>query len=317
MTTLASIDIGTYTARLLVARVLDSTRKLQPLERKRAYIRTGDGFRHATDEIIKKEAFERTLAVLKDFLVTIKKHEADRVRAVATGVIREAVNGEDLVRYIEKNSGLNVKIIQGLEEAVLTAKGVATSTGLEGPDNIIFDLGGGSTEFVLGHIKRPILKSVPLGAFTLTQNFLASDPPIRERLDALSSFVENLLKISFRGMEIVSGKKKLIGTGGSVVALGAMCHEIPLEEITAERVNGLNVKYGSAKDLFDNIRALPMDERLKIKGLDRGRAGVILAGTLAIIRIMSFFKTQYLTVSMSDILEGLLIDCLEGETKYG
>jgi exopolyphosphatase/guanosine-5'-triphosphate,3'-diphosphate pyrophosphatase len=316
MTTLASIEIGTYTARLLVARFSNSTRKLRPLEKKRAYIRTGEGFEDSTDRYIKKEAFERTLAVLEDFLTITKKHEAVRVTAVATGAVREALNGEDLVRYIENKTGLKVKIIQGSKEAVLTAKGVASFTGSESPDTIIFDLGGGSTEFVLGDIKRPIIKSVQMGAFTLTQKFLESDPPGRKCLDDLSSYVDNTLKISFKDLEIASDNKRLIGTGGSAVTLGAMIHNIPFKKITTERVNGLSIKYDRLKDLFDNIKDLSIDDRIKVIGLDRERAGVILAGSLSIIRIMKYFNKQYLTISMSDILEGMLIDCLEGDVKY-
>ena len=317
MTVLASIDIGTYTARLMVALVSDSSSKLRPIERRRTYIFTGEGFDSSTRKIIKREAFERVLAALEDFLAAAGRHGAQRVIGVATGAVREAGNGEEFIRYLEKNSGVALKIITGSEEAVLTAKGVFSSMGLKGSENILFDLGGGSTEFILESTPGAIIKSVPFGAFTLTQRFLKSDPPEREYVEALSDHVDHCLELSFQGLDLGSEKKDLIGTGGSVVSLGALIHGIPLEAMNPDKMNGLKLRYEELDNVLCDIRGLNVDGRIKVTGLDRGRAEVILAGILSTSRIMKYFDARDLTVSMSDILEGLLIDEVEGDKKNG
>ncbi|MFC1883648.1 hypothetical protein ACFL2O_02650 [Thermodesulfobacteriota bacterium] len=310
---MASIDLGTYTARALIALVPESDGMFLPLERKRAYIRLGEDFGYSESKTIKKEAFERTLIALNDFLASIRKHDVKKVTAVATGITREAVNGKEFIHYIRKHTGIKVEIITGRREAVLTGKGVRYSLGVDGHDLIIFDLGGGSTEFIFGPIENPSLKSVPLGALTLTQSYMESDPPDPRQLAACAGHVDDVLKNALAGMDAGHKKMKVIGTGGTVVTLGAMTHEIPVEAIDPEKLNGLRLEKDKLLGLFNRLKGLARDEKIKTKGLDPERAEVILGGFLAVIRIMEFLKAKELTVSMSDMLEGLLVDCLEGE----
>jgi exopolyphosphatase/guanosine-5'-triphosphate,3'-diphosphate pyrophosphatase len=298
---------------MLIAQVPESDRIFLPLERKRAYIRLGEGAGYSDSTKIIKEAFERTLIALNDFLSAIREHDAEKVKAVATGITREAVNGKEFIYYIREHTGIKVEIITGREEAVLTAKGVRYSSDIGGPDPLIFDLGGGSTEFISGPMDSPILKSVPLGAWGLTRNYLEPDPPGPTQLAACAGYVDKILKTAFVDADTGERERQVIGTGGTVVTLAAMCNEIPVEAIDPEKITGLRLQKDELGDLFNRVKGLAMDERCRIKGLDPERADVILGGFLAVIRIMEFLKTKELVVSMSDILEGLLVDCLEGE----
>ena len=118
MNVLASIDIGTYTARLLIAKKLPSSNILRPLARQRAYIRLADGLGLSRKKIIKPDAVDRTLNVMRDFLNCINRFSCDRICAVATGFFREAENNAQVVKEIYKNAGIEVRIITGEEEAV-------------------------------------------------------------------------------------------------------------------------------------------------------------------------------------------------------
>jgi exopolyphosphatase/guanosine-5'-triphosphate,3'-diphosphate pyrophosphatase len=309
----ASIDVGTHTARLLVARKPEAQERLKPLARKRAYIRLGEGFSYSEGKIIQPEAIDRALEVLEDFLECTRLFDVHEVHAVATGVVREATNKDEFLDLIHSCTGLHIRSITGEEEALLTGKGVAYALNVRPGRFLVFDLGGGSTEFFLSTKGAQVVRSILIGSMILKQAFLKSDPPKDKQVDALSRHIDKMLG-GLRLEPIYSGCCLLIvGTGGTVTTLAAMLNGISLEEITPERINGLTLTVKQLKGLFDEIKGLPYEERLKMPGLDPDRAEVILAGCLAVIRILYFFKSLQVTVSMSDLLEGILICCAEGE----
>jgi exopolyphosphatase/guanosine-5'-triphosphate,3'-diphosphate pyrophosphatase len=178
---------------------------------------------------------------------------------------------------------------------------------------MIFDLGGGSTEFIFGGNEATEVKSIPLGAMTLTQRFLNSDPPEENNLKALERFVDEALLA-------VSPKKKfsgddclVVGTGGTVTTLAAMIHGLDVKDISPDRMNGLNLERERLEELFSGMRTMTIRERMKRPGLDRGRADVILAGSMVVIRILHSFKCLQMVVCLSDLLEGILIANLEAK----
>jgi exopolyphosphatase/guanosine-5'-triphosphate,3'-diphosphate pyrophosphatase len=147
----------------------------------------------------------------------------------------------------------------------------------------------------------------------LTTRYLGSDPPEEAEVEALSGHVNQCL---LDADLIIPGARELsllVGTGGTVATLAAMLNGISLKDITADRINGLQLKRQNIEALFNEIRTLNLDERLKLTGLDKGRADVILAGCLTVIRILYFFKALQLRASLSDLLEGILVEKLKGE----
>ena len=309
----ASIDIGTHTARLLVARKSKAPGRLKPLARKRAYIRLGGGFSYSEGKTIQPEAIGRTLEVLGDFLQCTRLFDVHEVHAVATGVVREATNRDEFLDLIYEHTGIRVRPIAGEEEALLTGKGVMHAFNVQPGPFLVFDLGGGSTEFLLRTKGSQVVRSTPIGSTILKQAFLKSDPPKDKQVDALSRHIDKLLEEA--RLEPIGGRDGclIVGTGGTVTTLAAMLFGIPLEEITPDRINGLTLKVKQLEELFDEIKRLPYEERLRLPGLDPDRADVILAGCLAAIRILYFFKSLQLSVSLSDLLEGILIDYAEGD----
>ncbi|MFH0845144.1 MAG: hypothetical protein V1930_06670, partial [Pseudomonadota bacterium] len=200
--------------------------------------------------------------------------------------------------------------ISGEEEARLTCKGVLHSLNMDNNPFLIFDLGGGSTEFVAGQIEANEVKSLPLGTLILTQRYLSKDPPDEEGLKALAHHVDRVLKEGLPQPFHKEGNRLLVGTGGTVTTLAAMEEGISTEEISPERMNGVILRRDALEAFFERMVRVTTKERLGFQGLDEGRADVIPAGAMVVIRIMHLFKAHRMTVSLSDLLEGVLIDGL-------
>ncbi len=313
----ASIEVGTHTARVLIAQPAGRPDIIRPLFRKRAYIRLGEGFERSGRKTIQPDAISRTIKALQAFSLDIEGFNVCQVIAVATGVVREASNRELFLGSIRENTGITIRPLGGDEEALLTGKGVLHAIGVpEGPF-VIFDLGGGSIEFLFCTGGTQVIRSIAIGAVTLTEEYLNWDPPQEEEISLLSEHIDRSLAV----IPVAdSGKGHnwpdnfvLVGTGGTVTTLAAMLHGIPAKDITPERVNGLILEGPKILRLFDRMKRLGLEERMKLPGLDAGRAGVILAGTLVVIRVLHFMKTSHMAVSLSDLLEGILINYFEGK----
>ena len=315
MNDIASIDLGSHTARLLIAGVGKDGEMFEPLMRKRSYVYLAGDF----DPVLKRistEASARAVTVLKAFSRAINDWQAKRVVAVATGVVREAANRDEFLGEVFLKSGLRVKAISGEREAFLTGKGALGALGINEPPFLVFDLGGGTTEFLCqrekGGKEGIAVKSVSLGAMVLTKVFLKSDPPLEREMNALSEHIDQTLN---RKCPYFPENAPVIGTGGTVAALCAMHNDILLNEIVPERINGLKLTLFQIESCLEKMRHLTIARRIE-RGLDSGRSQVIVAGAAVVARLLRHLNASELTVSMSDLLEGALMDFLEGE-QYG
>jgi exopolyphosphatase/guanosine-5'-triphosphate,3'-diphosphate pyrophosphatase len=261
-------------------------------------------------QVIGSEAIGRALNALESFSRFLKSFDVASIQAVATGVIREAENRDEILGRIYEHTGILVRPITGSEEALLTGKGVLNALNIRAGPYLIFDLGGGSTEFLLGRKNRQTVMSIPLGALVLTRVCSTSDPPKHGELEALSGQIDEALRHA-HGADFGSGPLTIAGTGGTVTTLSAVLNSIPVEEVSPEKMNGLILERPQLEGLFSELRNLSLDQRARLTGLDRERAGVILAGLLAVIRILDFFQSHKLIVSLSDLLEGNLMAYLD------
>ncbi len=307
----AAIDIGTHTARLLIAEESETSGCIKPLSRKREYIYLAEHYDYPGKKIIQPEAIDRTVDVLHDFLQDINKLNVLKTHAIATGIIREAENrGEFLDRIYEK-TGIRVNIVTGDEEAELTAKGALQALSIKSCPLLIFDLGGGTTEFFFADNEIRTVKSIPLGSMILTKRFLKSDPPKNTHIDSLSEHIDKKLEAFIPESSQMGNKAPLvIGTGGTVTTLCMILNEMAPKEVSAEQINGMVLERQEIEKLINKIKYMHFDERVRLTGLDQGRAGIIVAGTFVVIKILDFFNAFELTVSMSDLLEGILIEHL-------
>ena len=311
MTILASMDIGSYTTRLLVAQVKEEN-KIKALLRERIYTRIGEDLSFFESMALSEEAQVRVIEAVRKLYGQALSQGATTIFAAATGVIRESRNGAQLVQRVYEETGLKIEIISELEEAALTGKGALSALSDVGPPLVVFDLGGGTTEFfyMAGDQENETVFSLPVGAAVLTQQFLREDPPSAHDIAAAQEAVRGLL----RGIPNLGndGDKPgtVIGTGGTVTSLAAMSYNLNLEDVSPERLNGARISVSQTRGIFDRIKQLRSFERALLPGLDSSRADVIIAGALCVITILEHFHTTMLVVSLSDILEGLLINGL-------
>jgi len=314
---IASIDIGSHTARMLISEFVDSPQLFRPVARRSAYTSLGEGFKGNEEGDISNEAIARTVNVLQKFVSSAKRYGVDEFRAVSTGVVRRAGNRKNFIDSVKARSGIDVELISGSREALLTRRGVLHGSGnVDSGSNVIFDLGGGTTEFIWGEDDNLRIKSLPVGALVLTQGYFNSDPPGEDEIPALSSEIDLILKRGLSREKDSLNNIKLTVSGGTATTLAAIIKGFGVRKIVPEKINGLIIERAQIETLFNHMTSMPLSRRRRIKGMEQGRAGVILAGALAVLRIMYFFKCTEMMVSYSDILEGIIISyILEGDNE--
>ena len=281
-----------------------------PLDRDRRYIRLADGFEKGGGLELDPAAIARTVETIGDFVSKIRQYKVDYISAAATGVVRRALNRKTLLDSIYNRTGVTVRVISGEEEARLTDLGVCNSLELSGDWRIIFDLGGGSTEFIFTRGNQREFRSIPLGAMTLSQSIFTTDPPTDRMIHESSKKIDRIIK---KGLpdKIESKKPVIIGTGGTVTTLAAIANQVETQAISHERLNQTRLSLNNITNIFHELKKINVIERSKVAGLGKERADVILAGSMAILGILKYFNSQELFVSLSDILEGLIIDHLK------
>ncbi|MBW1689631.1 MAG: hypothetical protein JRJ70_02600 [Deltaproteobacteria bacterium] len=313
--TLASIEIGTNSIRMLIARIDGMDGGLRPVLRKRRLTRLGEGFGTQGSCTLKEEAMTRSVKALNEFLDLASQQGVASPLVVATGVVRRATNRDAFVDLIAQNLKPAITIISGQREAHLTWKGVTGCLKGGGDADVIFDLGGGSTEFILSDIKRREALSMDLGAVTLTDEYLASDPPTAGEIQSLTACIEKEINRRLEPWKAaIRGRPSIVGTGGTAVTLAAMVHGIEVGDY-GETLNGLVIEAEAIRSLIETMKGMPTNERLKLKGLEPGREDSILAGALLVAAVMDFFHADEIIASYSDILEGMLLDYVEGEVN--
>ena len=314
MDPIASIEIGTNSIRMLIAEKGTSDAPLTPVLRKRVITRLGEGFNSNEGCILKPGAITRSITALREFFGIASQFGVSSPFVIATGVVRKAANRDTFITSIAEHLGHKIRIISGQEEAELTEKGVLSSLDLGSESCVIFDLGGGSTEFIRTNTKETTYLSVELGVVVLKETFLTTDPPRDEEIWYLDKHIEDVCETRLSSLK-ESGDRNaaFIGTGGTVVTLAAMIHDITEDNFNERSINGLSVKRHDVGLLFETLKEMPAAERLSFSGLESGREDIILPGTLLVMKFMDYFGKDEIIVSYSDLLEGILIQHVEGE----
>ena len=309
MAPLASIEIGSNSIRMLIAEKGNSDTPLKPVLRRRAITRLGEDFNREEIGTIKPGPMVRSLTALKDLFGIASECGVSSPVVIATGVVRKAANRNDFIAMIAERLGHTVRIVSGQEEADLTVRGVLSSLNHRGEPLVIFDLGGGSTEFVWANNRERKAISIELGAVVLTEGYLITDPPKDREIYQLIRHIEDTFKTGLDPLK-ERGKREfsIIGTGGTIVTLAAMIHGIPVDNLNETKINGLVIKRKDVRLLFEKMKGMTGAERLNLKGLENGREDIILAGSLMVMKIMDYFEKHEIIVSYSDLLEGILIN---------
>lgn len=298
MTRVAAVDIGTNSTRLLVAD-LDGD-ELRAVDRRTRITRLGQGVDSARR--LHPDAIDRTLAVLREYRQVIDELGAERTRATATSASRDAANRDAFFDPAERVLGVRPELISGETEAGLTFAGA--TAGLHEPAPfLVLDVGGGSTELIVGHTAPEGLVSVDIGCVRLTEQYLHGDPPAPEELSQAVSVVRDHLGDVDRELPAAHGAKTLVGTAGTVWTMAAV--ELGVDPSESERIHHFRLTRAAAEDVFRTLATEPADRRRHNPGLEPGRVDVIVGGAIVVVSVMRHYGFDEMLVSEADILDGL------------
>jgi exopolyphosphatase/guanosine-5'-triphosphate,3'-diphosphate pyrophosphatase len=295
----AAIDLGTNTARLLIGSCNNGI-----IEQKivlRRITRLGGGFSSISG--ISQEAHERSLLAMKEFAGKISEYKVSKVRAVATSAVRDAVNGELFCREVFENTGISLDVIDGDTEGLLTLKGVLAGLDSVPEHLLVFDVGGGSTEYTLAHRGNPLFaKSLPLGVVSLTEgkhDSNAMKDKIDRELSRLAAEMERFTLLPLDSDIVV------VATAGTATTLAAI--SMAMTDYDYRKVNNYRLSIEEIESIFLTLLALSPLDRLKIPGMEKGREDLVIAGTLLTIKTLKCFGIKFLKVSDFGLLEGVLL----------
>ena len=293
----AVIDVGTNSVKLLVADVHGC--EVVPIHEESRQTRLGKGF-YETHRL-QPEPIARTAEAVWEFTEIAREKNAASVRVFATSAARDAVNPQDLTDTIFRACGLQIEIISGDREASLVYQGVATDAELAQHPLLLLDVGGGSTEFILGHDRQKYFaSSFPLGTVRLMEKFPHGDPPTRGEFTACCDWVKMFLRGEVRpqlapALENESGEIQLVGTGGTSSILARI--ESKLDHFDREKIDRTSLSFEQVVGHRQHLWKLPLAERREIPGLPKPRADVILTGVLIYEAVMEEFGFNELRVS--------------------
>lgn len=312
MSRVAAIDCGTNSIRLLIADVsADGARgPLTDVVREMRVVRLGQGV-DATGELA-PEALERTFAATRDYARLIKDHGAQRIRFAATSATRDATNRHVFVDGIRDLLGVEPEVISGDEEAALSFAGASSVLPATGEDAIlVVDLGGGSTEFVLGDSNGVIAaRSVDIGCVRLTERHLHSDPPTAAQIAAAEADVDAALDLAAQTVPL-DRATAVVGVAGSITTITA--HALGLSEYQPERIHAASLDLQTISDACTNLLEMTRDERAALPYMHSGRVDVIGAGALVWRRILARLAAvsngaiRAAVSSEHDILDGIAL----------
>jgi exopolyphosphatase / guanosine-5'-triphosphate,3'-diphosphate pyrophosphatase len=299
----AAIDIGTNSVLLLIAE--KTAGGLSPLVERATITRLGESVDRTRE--LAQAARERTLACLTDYASDLARHAPTRIAAVGTSAMRDARGGPEFAKEAERVLGTLPLVIDGRREADLTFRGALSDLGLEtGRRAAVLDVGGGSTEIVVGSRASesgpPSIESatsLDLGSVRLFERHVASDPPSPSELDAARRDIDRTLSAE----RAVPKEAVFVGVAGTVTTLAAIAGEV--DPYDATRIHGARLSIDTVRELASRLARLSLLDRKKLRGLDPRRADVIVTGALLVERILAWSQKTELVVSDRGVRWGL------------
>jgi exopolyphosphatase/guanosine-5'-triphosphate,3'-diphosphate pyrophosphatase len=306
---LAAIDVGTNSIHMVIVRIQPSLPGFTIIDREKETVRLGD--RDQQTGNLTPAAMERAIAALRrcqDLAQTLK---AEHVVAVATSAVREAPNGRDFLQHVKKTLGLEIDLISGPEEARRIYLGVLSGMDFNHHPHIVIDIGGGSTELILGDGEEPIcLSSTKVGAVRLTQAFVTTNPISPSEFNYVQAYVRGMLERAVEEIQahLQSGEvPRLVGTSGTIETMASLHARETLGMIPSP-LHGYQINLKELGELINRLRKLTIAERMTIAGLNDRRADIILAGAIVLQEAMTLLGLDSLTVCERALREGVVVD---------
>ncbi|MFI5757515.1 exopolyphosphatase [Streptomyces sp. NPDC051569] len=308
MTRVAAIDCGTNSIRLLIADAHPGTGELTDLDRRMTIVRLGQDVDRTGR--LAPEALERTFAACREYAAAIKEHGAERIRFVATSASRDAENRDEFVRGVRDILGVEPEVITGDQEAAFSFTGATKE--LPGQDSyLVVDIGGGSTEFVVGDAEVRAARSVDVGCVRLTERHLVrdgviSDPPTPAGIDAIRADIEAALDLAGETVPLRE-PRTLVGLAGSVTTVAGIA--LGLSAYDSAAIHHSRMSYEQVRAITERLLTATHEERAAIPVMHPGRVDVIAAGSLILLSVMERTGAREVVVSEHDILDGIAWSC--------
>lgn len=302
MTRVAAIDCGTNSIRLLVADI--DGRAMTDVVRLMRVVRLGQDVDRTGR--LSDDALARTFAVLEEYAAVIRELDAQVTRMCATSATRDAVNRSAFVRGVVDILGMEPEVISGAEEAATSFRGATATlpTDVFTAPYLVVDIGGGSTEFVLGENGVRQYASVDLGCVRLTERCLSSQPPTDDQIAAATTVIDQQIDLALARVD-VSKARTLVGLAGSVTTVTALALGLAAYDPIA--IHHQRLSYADVDRITNDMLARTPAERLEYPVMHPGRADVIGAGALILRRIMERTGLTEVVASESDILDGIAL----------
>jgi exopolyphosphatase / guanosine-5'-triphosphate,3'-diphosphate pyrophosphatase len=299
----AAIDSGTNSTRLLIADAAGRT-----LDRRMIITRLGQDVDRTGK--LAPEAIERVLAALREYRSAMDDHGVERVRMAATSAARDAANRDEFFDAAEAILGTRPELLSGEEEGRLSFAGATSDLDPGDGPFLVVDIGGGSTEFVVGRTEPTGVMSIDVGCVRLTERYLHSDPPDAGELADALSIVRGYLDDVVREVPDTMDAARLVGLAGSVTTMAAV--EQGLAAYDRDRIHHFRLTRAAAEDVFRTLATEARADRRHNPGLEAARVDVIVGGALVLVAIMRHFDFDECLVSESDILDGMAASLLRG-----
>ncbi|WP_337192128.1 Ppx/GppA phosphatase family protein [Streptomyces sp. HUCO-GS316] len=304
----AAVDCGTNSIRLLVADVDPATGELRELDRRMTIVRLGQDVDRTGR--LAPEALERTFAACREYARVIRELGAGKMRFVATSASRDASNRDEFVRGVMDILGVEPEVISGEQEAEFSFTGATKE--LTGRDDLatpylVVDIGGGSTEFVVGEEHVRAARSVDVGCVRMTERHLVrdgavADPPAEEQIAAMRAGIEAALDLVEETVPLREART-LVGLAGSVTTVSAIAQDLP--EYDSAAIHHSRVSRDQVREITEWLLRSTHAERAAVPSMHPGRVDVIAAGALVLLSIMERTGAEEVVVSEHDILDGI------------
>ncbi|HVG21588.1 MAG TPA: Ppx/GppA phosphatase family protein [Blastocatellia bacterium] len=313
---IAAIDIGSNSIHLVIVRAVQG-QHMQIIDREKEMVRLGSGT--LREHILSRETIDRAITTLQRFKKMAEANRAELIIATATSAVRESHNAEEFIEQVRKEVGLDVHLLPGVEEARLIALAVSEVTDFNDRRALIIDIGGGSTEFIITGGGGPeLLLSVRVGAVRLTEKFISTDPISNdERARLVANIRADLTRVVWEVKKV--GFDFVIGTSGTVLnmvnaivqaeaasgAVGAADFEPFSETVTLDQIKRMNRR----------LMRLPLRDRSRVPGLEKGRADIIIGGGILLETILAELKVEEIISCDWSLREGVILDYLRNRMR--
>lgn len=303
MKRIAAIDLGTNTIRIMVAEPAGKT--FNTLFSDQTITRLGQDL-HVTGAL-SNEAMKRTCDAIATLVTRANKCGSFELGIYATSAVREASNSADLVNMIEKKTGTRLNIISWKQEALFSLQGAKLATGDIG-QMMLFDIGGGSTEFILSADKA---YGTDLGVVRLAETYITKDPVDQHEYARMTKEIETTVNKAFDRLKI-DGSKTVVGTAGTITSLAAIAME--LDEYDPDKINNYKLNYDTIEGMRKKFSAMTYKERGRIKYLSGGREDLIIPGIAIVLATMKRTGADFILVSDYGLREGLMFNLMNTKT---